>query len=119
DYYRGDFFEFDLYFPESDLKREYLRKNLIETYRILCEFSQKRGDFDALFLDSESWIRLDDLDERAWRYHFEALQQLDRKNEALRKFEDLKKILKKELGVEPEADTIALIERIRASSSVA
>ncbi|EPG75321.1 bacterial transcriptional activator domain protein [Leptospira fainei serovar Hurstbridge str. BUT 6] len=119
EYYRGDFFEFDLYFPESDLKREYLRKNLIETYRILCEFSQKKGDFDALFLDSESWIRLDDLDERAWRYHFEALQQLDRKNEALRKFEDLKKILKKELGVEPEPDTISLIERIRTSSTVA
>ncbi|PJZ70525.1 transcriptional regulator [Leptospira perolatii] len=112
--YKGDFFEFDLYFPESDVRREYLRKSLIETYRILCEQSLKLGDSATLFVDSESWIRLDDLDERAWRFHLEALQQLDRKNEALRKFEDLKKILKKELGVEPEPETISLIEKIRA-----
>ncbi|TGK13992.1 transcriptional regulator [Leptospira fletcheri] len=119
EHYRGDFFEFDLYFPESDVKRDYLRKSLIETYRILCESSQKSGNAEELFLDSESWIRLDDLDERAWRFHFEALQLLDRKNEALRKFEDLKKILKKELGVEPEQDTVALVEKIRTANSVA
>ncbi|TGL58344.1 BTAD domain-containing putative transcriptional regulator [Leptospira sarikeiensis] len=116
--YTGDFFEFDLYFPESELKREYLRKNLIEIYRILCEFAQKSGDSNSLLSDSESWIRLDDLDERAWRFHFESLQALDRKNEALRKFEDMKKILKKELGVEPDQETVALIEKIRIISPV-
>ncbi|PJZ26341.1 transcriptional regulator [Leptospira hartskeerlii] len=116
--YTGDFFEFDLYFPESELKREYLRKNLIEIYRILCEYSQKAGDANSLLSDSESWIRLDDLDERAWRFHFESLQSLDRKNEALRKFEDMKKILKKELGVEPDQETVSLIEKIRVTSPV-
>lgn len=116
--YKGDFFEFDLYFPESELKREYLRKNLIEIYRILCESSQKTGEASALLSDSESWIRLDDLDERAWRFHFESLQLLDRKNEALRKFEDMKRILKKELGVEPDQETVALIEKIRIASPV-
>ncbi|TGL49933.1 transcriptional regulator [Leptospira wolffii] len=116
--YKGDFFEFDLYFPESELKREYLRKNLIEIYRILCESSQKTGDATALLSDSESWIRLDDLDERAWRFHFESLQLLDRKNEALRKFEDMKKILKKELGVDPDQETVTLIEKIRVASPV-
>ncbi|TGJ98495.1 transcriptional regulator [Leptospira langatensis] len=116
--YKGDFFEFDLYFPESELKREYLRKNLIEIYKCLCEFAQRSGDAPSLLSDSESWIRLDDLDERAWRFHFESLQLLDRKNEALRKFEDMKKILKKELGVEPDQETVSLIEKIRVISPV-
>ncbi|EMO10174.1 bacterial transcriptional activator domain protein [Leptospira borgpetersenii serovar Pomona str. 200901868] len=57
------------------------------------------------------------MDERAWRYHFEALLQLDRKNEALRKYEEFKKSLKKELGVEPEFETFRLIERIRSRTT--
>ncbi|EMO27844.1 bacterial transcriptional activator domain protein [Leptospira interrogans serovar Bataviae str. HAI135] len=54
------------------------------------------------------------MDERAWRFHFEALFQLNRKNEALRKYQEFKKSLKKELDVEPESATFSLIEKIRS-----
>lgn len=116
-FYRGDFFEFDLYFPESEIRREYIRKNLIEIFRFLCEKDLEKKEIKELLEDSTSWLCLDDLDERAWRYHFEALLQLDRKNEALRKYEEFKKSLKKELGVEPEFETFRLIERIRSRTT--
>ncbi|WP_061224682.1 BTAD domain-containing putative transcriptional regulator [Leptospira weilii] len=113
-FYRGDFFEFDLYFPESEIRREYIRKSLIEILRFLCEKDLEEKETEELLEDSASWICLDDLDERAWRYHFEALLQLDRKNEALRKYKEFKKSLKKELDVEPESETLNLIEKIRS-----
>ncbi|MBM9579780.1 transcriptional regulator [Leptospira sp. 201903070] len=115
-FYRGDFFDFDLYFPESEIRREYIRKSLIEIFRFLCEKDVERKEMEGLLEDSASWIRLDDLDERAWRFHFEALLQLDRKNEALRKFEEFRKALRKELGVDPESETLSLIERIRSGA---
>ncbi|PJZ58328.1 BTAD domain-containing putative transcriptional regulator [Leptospira barantonii] len=115
-FYRGDFFEFDLYFPESEIRREYIRKSLIEIFRFLCEKDGERKEMEGLLEDSASWIRLDDLDERAWRFHFEALLQLDRKNEALRKYEEFRKSLRKELGVDPEPETLGLIERIRSGA---
>ncbi|RHX90712.1 transcriptional regulator [Leptospira stimsonii] len=115
-FYRGDFFDFDLYFPESEIRREYIRKSLIEIFRFLCEKDVERKEVEGLLEDSASWIRLDDLDERAWRFHFEALLQLDRKNEALRKYEEFRKSLRKELGVDPESETLALIERIRSGA---
>ncbi|XDD51667.1 BTAD domain-containing putative transcriptional regulator [Leptospira sp. WS92.C1] len=116
EFYRGDFFEFDLYFPESEIRREYIRNSLIEIFRFLCEQDEQRKEMEGLLEDSASWIRLDNLDERAWRFHFEALLPLDRKNEALRKYEEFRKSLKKELGVDPEPETLALIERIRSGS---
>ncbi|AOP33847.1 transcriptional regulator [Leptospira tipperaryensis] len=115
-FYRGDFFDFDLYFPESEIRREYIRKSLIEIFRFLCEKDVERKEMEGLLEDSASWIRLDDLDERAWRFHFEALLQLDRKNEALRKYEEFRKSLRKELGVDPESETLSLIERIRSGA---
>ncbi|WP_061247966.1 BTAD domain-containing putative transcriptional regulator [Leptospira noguchii] len=114
DFYRGVFFEFDLYFPESEIRREYIRKSLIEIFRFLCEKDSEKNEIEKLLDDSTSWIHLDDLDERAWRFHFEALFQLNRKNEALRKYQEFKKSLKKELDVEPESATFSLIEKIRS-----
>ncbi|EMY78193.1 bacterial transcriptional activator domain protein [Leptospira weilii serovar Ranarum str. ICFT] len=116
-FYRGDFFEFDLYFPESEIRREYVRKSLIGIFRFLCDKDLEKREMEELLEDSASWICMDDLDERAWRFHFEALLQLDRKNEALRKYEEFKKSLKKELGVEPESATLDLIDRIRSGSA--
>ncbi|MBM9502115.1 transcriptional regulator [Leptospira sp. 201903071] len=115
-FYRGDFFDFDLYFPESEIRREYIRKSLIEIFRFLCEKDAEKKEMEGLLEDSASWIRLDDLDERAWRFHFEALLQLDRKNEALRKYEEFRKSLRKELGVDPESETLSLIEKIRSGA---
>lgn len=90
---------------------------MIEIFRFLCEKDLEKKEIKELLEDSTSWLCLDDLDERAWRYHFEALLQLDRKNEALRKYEEFKKSLKKELGVEPEFETFRLIERIRSRTT--
>ncbi|TGK33222.1 transcriptional regulator [Leptospira gomenensis] len=116
-FYRGDFFEFDPYFPESEMRREYLRKNLIEIFAFLCEQDEDRKEEGILLEDSGDWIRLDDWDERAWRFHFEALSRLDRRKEALRKFEEFQKNLGREFGVEPEAETLRLIDRIRSDIS--
>ncbi|EKO14832.1 BTAD domain-containing putative transcriptional regulator [Leptospira kirschneri] len=113
-FYRGIFFEFDLYFPESEIRREYIRKSLIEIFQFLCEKDSEKNEIEKLLDDSANWIYLDDLDERAWRFHFEALFQLNRKNEALRKYKEFKKSLKKELDIEPESATFNLIEKIRS-----
>ncbi|WP_061226958.1 BTAD domain-containing putative transcriptional regulator [Leptospira interrogans] len=113
-FYKGVFFEFDLYFPESEIRREYIRKSLIEIFQFLCEKDSEKNEIKKLLDDSTNWIYLDDLDERAWRFHFEALFQLNRKNEALRKYQEFKKSLKKELDIEPESATFSLIEKIRS-----
>lgn len=114
--YRGDFFEFDLYFEGADPVRHHLQRIFKKSALALCEISKAKNEGESLIDYSSRAIRSDDLDEEAWRALFTGLKMTGRKNEALRKYEELKKLLKTELDVEPDERTESLIQAIKSGS---
>ena len=112
--YRGPFFEFDPYFEPAAAHRDHLSMKFRKTLQALCDIYYTREAFDRVLEYSRVAIDMDDLDEGSWRYHFRGLHLTGRKNEALKKFEELKKSLKRELDVEPDVATERLIKNIKA-----
>ena len=107
--YRGPFFEFDPYFEPATAQRDHLTIKYRKTLQALCDIYYNRQAFDRVLEYSRVAIDMDDLDEGSWRYHFRGLHLTGRKNEALKKYEDLKK----ELDVLPDEATEKLIKAIK------
>ena len=112
--YRGPFFEFDPYFEPAAAHRDHLSMKYRKVLQALCEMHYERGAFDRVLEYSRIAIDMDDLDEGSWRYLFRGLQLTGRKNEALKKYEELKKLLKRELDVHPDDATEKLIQAVKA-----
>lgn len=112
--YRGPFFEFDPYFEAAAAHRDQLSIKYRKTLQALCEIYYSQNAFDRVLEYSRVAIDMDDLDEGSWRFLFRGLHLTGRKNEALKKYEELKKSLKKELDVEPDEATENLIRAIKA-----
>ncbi len=112
--YRGPFFEFDPYFEPAAAARDSLSIKYRKTLQALCEIYYGRGDFAQVLEYSRIAIDMDDLDEGSWRFLFRGLHLTGRKNEALKKFEELKKRLKHELDVEVDEATERLMRSIKA-----
>ncbi len=111
--YRGDFFEFDLYFEGADLIRGHLQQKFKKSMMALCEIASAESNAESLIEYSQRAVRIDDLDEEAWRYYFKGLNQAGKKNEAVKKYDELKKLLKKELDVSPDPRTESLMQSIK------
>lgn len=112
--YRGDFFEFDPYFEGAELMRTNLRMRLSQNLLRLCRWLEETERFEELVQHAERAVKLDALNEESWRTYFLALQKAGRKNEALRQFEEFRRILKKEVDTEPDGETLDVIRGIRA-----
>jgi DNA-binding SARP family transcriptional activator len=115
--YRGHFFEFDPYFPGAETVRAYLLQLHRRTLIGLCEVLLQAGDPAGLIQASQRAIELDNVDEDAWRWHFRGLQLAGRKNEALKRYDDLKRILRSELDADPDPLTDRLISEIRTGQA--
>jgi DNA-binding SARP family transcriptional activator/TolB-like protein/Tfp pilus assembly protein PilF len=75
-------------------------------------------DFNAAAATAADLIRLDSLDEAAQRLRMDCLARSGRRAEALQQYESCVRLLQTELGVPPDADTVAVAERIRSGISV-
>ena len=74
------------------------------------------GDFEAAVETASRLVGLDTLDEAAHRLLIECLARAGQRAEALHQFETCARILREELDIEPDAVTVAVMERIRAGA---
>jgi TolB-like protein/Tfp pilus assembly protein PilF len=94
-------------------KRERLRHLASDALTRLIVHCDETGDTERCIETAARLLALDPLRESAHRILMRAYATQGRKASALRQFETCRDILKRELGVEPEAETVALYRDIR------
>ncbi len=82
----------------------------------LTDARRRAGDDAAASRAARSLVDLDPLDERSQRLLMEAYAAAGRRGDALRQFMECRRALVEELGIEPEAETLALQRRILAGT---
>jgi TolB-like protein/DNA-binding SARP family transcriptional activator len=75
------------------------------------------GEIETAMAAAMRLVTIDNLREDSHRLLIELLARAGRRAEALRRFEAVAELLKRELGVQPDDETIALVRRIRMESS--
>lgn len=119
DLYRGDFLA-DFFLPDCDPfeqwaadKRAYYQRQAQTVSQQLVVHYLEAGNLDAAETTVRRQLALDSLQESAHRQLIEILARNGRRQEALAQFATVKHLLYEELAIEPEAQTIALVESIR------
>jgi TolB-like protein len=75
------------------------------------------GEIETAIVAAIRLVTIDNLREDSHRLLIELLARAGRRAEALRRFDALAELLKRELGVRPDDETVALVRRIRMESS--
>ena len=75
------------------------------------------GEIETAIATAMRLVTIDNLCEDAHRLLIELLARAGRRAEALRRFDAVAELLKRELGVRPDDETVALARRIRMESS--
>jgi DNA-binding SARP family transcriptional activator len=118
-YYRGDFLaEFALGdsapFEEWQLLlREQLHQQALAALAHLAEYHERRGDDEPARRYAERQIELDPWREEAHRQLIRLLARGGQRSAALAQYETCRRVLARDLDVEPAAETTALYKRIR------
>ncbi len=116
--YRGDFlsgFFVQDTEPYEDWQRrqtEYFRREYAAVLERLSGLYELSGDWDEALKAGQAWLALDDLNEAAHRALMRIYAGMGERSSAVRQYEICKTELEEELGVEPQAETKALYERI-------
>src|SRR4029079_13695594 len=110
--YRGDLLA-GFYVKESDLfedwlsgERERLRETAADATRALIVHHESRGERDEGIRTARRLAQVDPLSEEAYRHLMRCFAFSGRRARALAQYEELKKLLDAELGVEPSQETI-------------
>ena len=118
--YRGDFLdqlslddcpEFESWIV---IQREQLRILILQALASITDFHLLRQEYDTAQYYASRQIEIDSLQERAYQQMMTALAMDDRRTEALKCFEACRRLLKKELEVEPEEESEKLYRLIKA-----
>ena len=117
--YRGDFMG-QLFLADCAafeewmlLKREWLRHETLEALSDLALAAQAGGEYETAYRYAWRQIELDSLREAAYRQLMRSLAGQGRRSEALAQYQTCRALLAAELGVEPAAETTALMEKLR------
>lgn len=113
DLYRADFLEGDFH-DWALLERERLRELFLQALGRLEGLEKAAGRFAKALDLAQRLSRAEPLNESAHREVMRLHQMLGQPDAALRQFEACRQALRQELEVEPEAETLALAEEIRA-----
>jgi predicted ATPase/DNA-binding SARP family transcriptional activator len=97
-----------------DGAREHWRQQQTGLLQRLIAYHQQRGTPGEGLPWATRLLQLDPWDEFAHRSMMELLYQSGQTQAALAQFETCRRVLKEELGVEPEDETLELYERIRS-----
>jgi DNA-binding SARP family transcriptional activator/TolB-like protein len=122
--YRGEFLE-GLEFnsePFSEwltIERSRLASVACDVLRRLALLRTQAGDTARAITAAQRLLSLDPLREDAHRILMESYAAEGRRSDALRQFGSCSEIMRRELGVEPDRETLALAERIKTQSVVA
>jgi predicted ATPase/DNA-binding SARP family transcriptional activator len=96
------------------LRREQLHQLALSTLARLAELHERAGDYAALCPYARRQIALEPWHEAAHRQLMRGLALSGDRSAALAQYERCREVLANELGVEPDVETRALYERIRA-----
>ncbi|UCC63664.1 MAG: AAA family ATPase [Anaerolineae bacterium] len=118
--YRGDFLA-GLSVPYAQafdewllMERERLRMDALWALYALAECHAERGAYEEAIACTGRLLALEPMQEEAHRYLMQLYALSGLRSDALRQYEECKRVLSEELGVEPTPDTTALYEQIRA-----
>jgi DNA-binding SARP family transcriptional activator/pimeloyl-ACP methyl ester carboxylesterase len=92
---------------------EELRRLLAVALRSLIEAHIFRGEYTQAIPYARRWLSLDSLHEPAHRRLMQLYAWSGQQSAALRQYEECRRILFEELGIQPEAETQALYEAIK------
>jgi len=109
DLYRGDLlagFYDDWLLHDQDR----LHSRFLSALERLTELAQSHGDFEGALVMSRRLAQEDEFDEESHRRVMRLAVLLGRHNEAIRQFEECRRILAEELGSTPSAETVELYE---------
>ncbi|MBE7549953.1 MAG: tetratricopeptide repeat protein [Anaerolineales bacterium] len=93
---------------------EGLRQALASVLERLGRGHSDRGDHDLAISYARRWLALDPLHEPAHRRLMELYAQTGQQAAALRQYEECVRVLDKEIGIPPSAETTALFELVKA-----
>ena len=122
--YRGDFLEGFHVRDAPDFEdwmlteRARLRELALQALHRLTEIEMSRADYPAALEATARLLAFDPWREEAHRQRMSALARAGQRSAALAQYQSCRRILKKELGVEPSAETTALYEQIRKAGDV-
>jgi predicted ATPase/DNA-binding SARP family transcriptional activator len=100
------------------VRREEVHRQVLEVLRALAAYHEGRGEYEAALSYARRRLGLEGWREEAQRQAMRALAASGHRNEALAQYEVCRRVLAEELGVEPEEETVALYERIRAGAEL-
>jgi DNA-binding SARP family transcriptional activator len=90
-----------------------LRREVGKIYRQLVAWYLDKKEFEQAIGFARRWLQLDELNEDAHRALMELYVANSQRNAALRQYQSCVDLLKRELGISPEAATTALFETIQ------
>jgi DNA-binding SARP family transcriptional activator/predicted ATPase len=121
--YRGDFLE-GLYVdgcPEYEIwltgERERWRQRVGDALWALISHHDLRDEYEQSLRFARRLLALNPWQEEAHRHVMQALARVGQRSAALAQYEDCRRVLAEELGVEPAQETRTLYERIHALAS--
>ncbi|HVG07029.1 MAG TPA: BTAD domain-containing putative transcriptional regulator [Thermoanaerobaculia bacterium] len=100
-------------------QRERLREGAVQALRTLIAHHRGRGDYRLAIQHAQRLLALDPLAEEAHRQLIGLYSLSGRRGRALSQYEDLRNLLERELGIEPEEETNALYRSILQEEQVA
>ncbi|MFN8445404.1 MAG: BTAD domain-containing putative transcriptional regulator [Caldilineaceae bacterium] len=94
------------------MQRERLHVLILEAYSDLAIYAENKGDLRAARSFAQRQIELDPLREPAYRQQMRILARLGERSAALAMFERCRKVLREELGLDPELETRSLFGQL-------
>lgn len=101
------------------LRREMLHQQALTALHTLVSAHERRGELHQAHLCARRQLALDPFREESYRQLMAILARLGLASEALAQYEAYRRLLRKELGAEPEGEITALYEQIRATRRAA
>jgi len=99
------------------MQRERLILLMLDAYADLATYAENSGNLDAARFAAQRQIELDPLRESAYRRQMRVLAKQGERSAALTLFERCRTVLRDELGLDPEAETLALHTLILSSKA--
>ena len=118
--YRGDFLE-GFYVRDAPdfeqwllVQRAHFREAVVQGYYALATYADQQGDLPQAITYTRRLLALEPWREEAHRQLMMLLARSSQRAAALAQYETCRRILDEELAVAPDAETLAMVEAIRA-----
>jgi predicted ATPase/DNA-binding SARP family transcriptional activator len=122
--YRGDFLA-DFYLVDSAAyeswiakRRAAFRRQALDVLTDLATYHTEAGTYSEAEGFARRQLEIDNLSESAYRQLMMVLTLSGRRSEAISVYDECRQLLQSELGIEPSAETLDLLEKIRTQKLI-